>query len=281
MVRKERHHFLFALEILLLGVAHPVRIVYVAVRGKADEPVVRRTVLLAQKMHVVGSNHLHSLLLCELEDSFIDYLLFVVNLKAESGNLSLMEHYLKVIVFSEDILEPVDCFTGLVHFSIHNRLRDLSRKAGGAADKVLVVLLYHLVAHPRTVVHTLDMCGRYYLHQVLVAFIVLGKQDEVIIALFLDFVVKMTCHIDLATYNGLDNEIAVRVLVGLVVRHLEEFPHCIQVAVVGNCYRRHTEFPRPCKQLFDVCEAVENRILGMEVKVYETHLRIICFAYQP
>ena len=91
----------------------------------------------------------------------------------------------------------------------------------------------------------------------------------------------MTCHIDLATYNGLDNEIAVRVLVGLVVRHLEELSHSVHIAMVGDCYRRHTQFLCPRKQLFDVCEAVENRILGMEVKVYETHLRIICFAYQP
>ena len=86
-----------------------------------------------------------------------------------------------------------------------------------------------------------------------------------IVAFLLDFVVKMAGYIDLAAHDWLDYIVAVGVFVGFVVRHLEELPYCVHVAVIsyGNC--RHTEFPRPCKQLFDVCKAVENGVLGVQV----------------
>src|SRR5258705_9049019 len=41
------------------------------------------------------------------------------------------------------------------------------------------------------------------------------------------------------------------------------------VAMLGDGHRRHLQFDRPVEQLFDPAGAVEERILGMEVKMDE------------
>ena len=60
MVREERQHFLLAFEVFLLGVPHPVRRVEVGVAVEADEPVMRRPVLLADEMHIICGKYLDS-----------------------------------------------------------------------------------------------------------------------------------------------------------------------------------------------------------------------------
>ena len=59
MCREEGCHFLFAIQVFLLGVVETVFVINVGVGGEADEPVVCRSVLLFHEMHVVGGNDLH------------------------------------------------------------------------------------------------------------------------------------------------------------------------------------------------------------------------------
>ncbi len=70
-------HFLLAFEVFLLGIAEASRalgsahrVVYIGIGGKADEPVVYRTILFAYKVGVVGGYHLHIMLGGELENFF-------------------------------------------------------------------------------------------------------------------------------------------------------------------------------------------------------------------
>ena len=80
MLVEDVQHFLLALEVLLLGIAHTVRIVKVCVCGEADESVVCRSVLLAHEVHVVRSHDLRSGLLRKREDALVHNHLVLVHL---------------------------------------------------------------------------------------------------------------------------------------------------------------------------------------------------------
>ena len=129
-----------------------------------------------------------------------------------------------------------------------------------------MVLLQHLVAHARAVVHALDVSRGHDLHQVLVALIILGEQDEVVVFLVvvvLEAVVVVLRDVDLAAEDGLD----VRVLLG----HVAEVLDAVHVAVVRDGEARHAELLRAPEELLDVAHPVEDGVLGVDVKVYEGH----------
>ena len=73
------------------------------------------------------------------------------------------------------------------------------------------------------------MSCRTYLHQILVAGVVLGQQDEVVIASVirvLEGVVIVPCHIHLAAYD--------RLHLRELFSHLQELLHTIHVSVVSD-----------------------------------------------
>ena len=80
MVREQGTHLFLALEVLLLGVAHPVRVVKVGVAVEADEPVMGRPVLLVDEMDIVRRQHLCPRLCRQFVDAFIDGLLPLIQL---------------------------------------------------------------------------------------------------------------------------------------------------------------------------------------------------------
>ena len=98
--------------------------------------------------------------------------------------------------------------------------------------------------HPwLVVVLSFDVSCRDDLHQVLVAVVVLGKQDEVIIAsviLVLEPVIIMPGDIYLASDDRLD----LRELLG----YLEKLLHTIHVSMVCNGQCRHSELFRSSKK---------------------------------
>ena len=251
MIREQGGHLLLALEVFLLRVAQPPGIVDIGIGGEADQPVVYRAVLLAHEMHVVGRHYLHAVLLSETEYLGAVFLLVVVHLGREPGNLRPVQHHLEVVVVSEYPLVP---FYGLVHalrIAREYELGNLAGHAGRAADEVLVIFLQHLVAYPRTVVHTLDIAYRHYLHQVPVAVIVLGEQYQVVVFLVvvvLQAVVVVPRHIDFAAYYGLD--------VRELLRDVEKVLHAVHVAVVGDGETGHSEFRGALEKLLDVAQSV-------------------------
>jgi hypothetical protein len=54
---------------------------------------------------------------------------------------------------------------------------------------------------------------------------------------------------------------------------LEEFLYAVHVAVVGYRQGGHAHFLRPLEQGVDRRETVKYRVLGMDVKMYESHGR--------
>ena len=253
MVGEDLRHLFLALEIFLLGVAQALGVVHVGVGGQADEPVVHRTVLLAHEVHVVGRHHLHPMLLRELEDFAAIFLLEIVGVQGQARHLGLVHHHLQVVVLPEYALVPLD---GLVHALLvasKYALGNLPGHTGRAAYEVLVVLLYHLVAHPRTVVVALDMTYGHDFHKVSVALVVLCQKYEVVVLLMvvvLELVVVMAGDVNLATYDGLD--------VGELLGDVAKVLYSEHVAVVGDGKAGHPELLGTGEKFLDVAQSVED-----------------------
>ena len=244
VAREERLHFLFALQIFLLGVAQPLFVVYICVCRKAYKPVVGGTVFLAYEMHVVGRNHLHVHFFGEVEDGVVDDELFLIYLWGESGNLGAVGLHFQIIVFPEYILMPLYGLSCGVQVPVQYLARNLSCNAGGEAYEVAVIFLHNLVRNPRlVVVLSLNMPGGYDLHQVLVAIVILCQEYEVVVVpvvVVLQSVVVMARHINLAAQYGLHSR--------MFVRKLHEFLDAVHIAVVGDGKRRHSELFCPVKE---------------------------------
>ena len=105
-----------------------------------------------------------------------------------------------------------------------------------------MVLLNDLVAHPGAVIHAVDMPFRHNLHQIQVARVVLGQQNQVVIALVVDAVVPFG-NVHLTANDGL----YIRVLFGV----FEELFYAVHVAMVRNGKRRHPQLIGPVEKVFD------------------------------
>ena len=237
MLVEEIKHFFLALKILLLGIPHPVRVVYKYIGGQTDKPVVSGTVLLAYEMHVIGRHHLCPSLFRQLEDAFVDYGLLFIHFQRLARNLCLMELDFKVEILTKYLLVPCDGLFRALHVASENVSRHLSCNTCGAADQVLCVLLHDLVGYARLfIILSLDVASGHYLHQIPVAVVVLGQQDEVIVSsmvLVLQLMVIVLRHIYLAAYD--------RLHLRELLRCLEELLHTIHIAVVGYRQSRHTK----------------------------------------
>ena len=164
VVGKEFGHLLLALQELLLRISQSLGVVDCGIGGQADEPVVCGTVLLVDEMHVVGGDHLDSVLPAELEYARAIFLLPLVDFERQAGNFGLVEHDFEIVVVAEHALVPSYRLVQGVVVSCEYVSRNLSGHAGGAADQAFVVLLQDFVAHPWLVVHALDMAGGDDLH---------------------------------------------------------------------------------------------------------------------
>ena len=145
-----------------------------------------------------------------------------------------MEHHFEVVVLPENALVPLD---GLVHalgVARQDPAGHFARHTGRAADQSFVVFFQHLVAHARLVIHAFDVPRGHDFHQVLVAGVVLGQEDEVVVFLVvvvLEMVVVVLRDVDFTAENGLH----VRVLLG----HVAEVLDAVHVAVVRDRQARH------------------------------------------
>ena len=115
---------------------------------------------------------------------------------------------LEVEVVAEDLLVGERPLAGLVGLALEVHARDDARHARGAADDALVVAAQHLERGARVVVEHVAGGGlRHHLHEVDVARLVLGEQQQVVAVLLgalLDAVVGD--EVGLAAEDGLDEQ---------------------------------------------------------------------------
>ena len=128
-----------------------------------------------------------------------------------------------------------------------------------------MILLYHLVAHPRAVVHALDMGRGDYLDKVFVALVVLGQEDEVVVGavgLVLEAMVA-DGDVDLTAYDGLYR--------GVFLGEFEELLDPVHIAVVSDRKTGHSELLGPGKEVIYRRLTVEDGVLCMNVQMSEGH----------
>ena len=125
-----------------------------------------------------------------------------------------------------------------------------------------MVLLDDLMAHPGLVIHAVHVPFRHDFHQIKVAGVVFGQQNQVIVPLLLQPVVPLG-HIHLAADDGLH--------VGVFLGVFEELLHPVHVAVVGDGQGRHAQLVGPVEKLSYGRKSVQDGVLGMDMKVHKTH----------
>ena len=123
-----------------------------------------------------------------------------------------------------------------------------------------MIFLDDFVRNPRFVIHALQMACGHDFHEVFVTVVVLGQKNKVVISFLLYPVVSFR-YIDFTS----DDRFYRRML-GCV---FEELLYTIHVAMVRYGQTWHAEFLGSVEQILNRRLSVENRILSMDVKVYE------------
>ena len=275
-ISKHLAHLLTGLEPLLLGIEHTGGVVQVLVGGKAEKMVMRLSIVLVHKMHIVGGYHLYTMLLRQFQNHTVHLLLqfihFTVCPLTRVSNLMALN--LQIIVLAPDALEPLNGLLGSSNVARHYLLGYLSAQARRSYDESLVILRQilmvgawtHVVAiHPRTA----DQ-----LDKVLVASLVLGKNNKVPAALvLLDFakaLVATTGNIHFTSKYRFERFqsflLALSVNLAAIVKILLYAEH---VAMVGHCHATHAIGNGLIHQFGDTGLSVKERILSMNMKMNE------------
>ena len=312
---EDRGHFGRRLEPLLLRIEHPFGIVEVLARREADQAVVRLGVVFVHEVHVVGADRAYPVSGGQFAQVSVHLELHGVGLVVGPLDGRLVELELQIVVVAEDPLVPEDRLLGLLHVVGRDRARHFARQTGRAADQSLVVLLDLHAVRTWAHVEALGPRLRDDLDEVVVTLQVLGQQDEVVAALVgLAFLVVQSAarHIDLAADDGFESELALQLCelllavgdlrrpgfsaaqllesflaVGGLVLELAldlldivvELLDAEHVAVVRDGDAGLSVGHGLVHQTLDTGLSVEDRILGMYVKVNELgHCRNVVFA---
>ena len=106
MIGKKGTHFLFTLQVFLLSIAKPVRIINKSIRCKAYKPVMRRTIFFPYEMNVICRYHLDPMLCSKFHYDRNIFFLSFIYIHRLTRNFSLMVHYFQIIVFAKYSFMP-------------------------------------------------------------------------------------------------------------------------------------------------------------------------------
>ena len=276
MLGEDVGHLVGSLEPLLAGVYEARIVGKLLLRREAEQYVVRVVVGRVQEVDVVRGHDGYVQLRAQLDHPLHDGQLarvqapMVVDRVARDVLLDgLVEHHLQRVVVPEEVLVPLRHALGLVHAADVDGGRHLAGDAGGGAHDPLVVLLEEAVVDAGVVVEAVDVRLGDEAHEVVVAREVLREQDQMValLGLVARGVVAGGRDVRLASEDGLDGRQVAVALRGsaLVVERLEGE----EVAVVGDGERGHFPFAGAPHERRDAALAVEQRIRGVDVKVYE------------
>ena len=245
-----------ALEIEAVVVMQPVLVVAVLPEPDAEEDVVGVVVGVAEKVGVVGGEHREPYVSGEREDPLVE-------LRLEPAGVVGLD--LQVIAPREDLRVPRRDRLRLVE-AVREEVRcDLSGHARRRHDDPLAVALEELAVDARLGVEALGVGERGELDEVAKARAVTGEERQVValvatIARSRALAPVARRDVGLHTYDRFDARLT---------RLLLELPRRVQIAVVGDRQRRLLELLSPVDQVGDPVGAVEERILGVTVKMDE------------
>ena len=157
-------------------------------------------------------------------------------------------------------------FSGLVRQPLDNISLHLTRQAGGQGDNPLVIAVQHLHIHPGLVVIALGKALADNLYQVVIARIILGQKNQMIIPVLpaVQFLVKpgVWSHIDLAAQNGLDSRL---------LRRQVKVDGAVHDAVIRDGGTVHAQLLHPRHIFLYFIGSVQKRILRMNMKMCKCH----------
>ena len=178
---------------------------------------------------------------------------------------------------------------GIFELAVVQQARDDTRHARRCADEAFTVFLQHLERRARLVVEVVHMRFGHQMQQVVIAHVVLRKQDHVVqrrLALALQLGIRG--EVDLATVDGL--HVLARLLLHLL-HAVRQLRHAAHDAVVRDGDGGHVAVRRLAHHLVDVRGAVEQGVFRVIVQMNESHVPLPlirfeakefhCAFYQP
>ena len=277
-------HLLTRLEPLLFGVQHTCGVVQILAGGQAEQVVMRFGIILVHEVAVVGADELDAVFAGQFYEPFVGFLLQGECLAV--GSLArvfdLMPLQLQVVVVAEEVLEPLHTLLRPLDVASQNLARNLSRYACRAADEVLVEAFQVGMIGSRLAVESIYPGAGYQLYQVLVAMEVLGQQYQVVAAqvqlLVRLLLLAPSRHIHLAAEDRFEwlqtFLLAPFVYLSAIVKQVLDAKH---IAMVGERHSSHAVLDCLIHHAADTRLAVEQRVLRVNMKVYEIFHRAFSF----
>ena len=243
---------------LPFGIAHARRIMDTLARLNREQDIVRLRVLLMHIVDVVRRHESDAKLLRQLYDAR-ECRLFIGN----SMILNLKEEVLS----SKDADILLDELFRALSLAAQDRLRNLARHAGAEAYKSLMVLAQDVLVDARLVVHALRIGERDEFHEASIAFIILRKKNQMIVARAAHLravKARFRRKIRLTADDRTDS---------LLLRFLIEINDTVHRPVIGDRDGIHAKLLRACDKLGNAARAVEKAVACMNVQMCKGNLR--------
>ncbi len=217
----------------------------------AHENVVGVGLGLVDVVAVVGPHQRHTEVLTQLGQVGVDPLL---SLEAIGLELQVVGPGL------EDIGVLADPVSGGVHVATGDQARDVAPEAGRQSDQSLAVFAQNLSIDTRVVIEALEVPVADQALEILVADLVLGQEDDVVI-----FAVGLGLGLTIGDVGLAAEDRLHTVGLGLLV----ELDGAEHVAVVGHRHRLHAPFLNLAAEVRHADGTVEQRVLGVQVQMCE------------
>ena len=242
-VLEDRRHLFGRLEEeLVAGITQTLSVVDRLAGTDAEEDVVRLGVPLPQVVDVVGRDERQPEVAGERDDAAIDDFLFLD---------ALVLHLEEEVVLAQDVAQPARGFERRPRLLDLEGARHLAFQAAAEPDQACRMPCQQVLVDARAVVEPFRVTSRHQLDQVLVAFVRLGEQHEMIRLGLRPALVEPAAlgDVDLAAQDGLQPALP-RVIV--------KDDRGEHVAVLGHGQRRHLQLHRFVEQFVDPAGAVEQ-----------------------
>ena len=247
-------HFLRAFDVVRV-VLHP-QALFVLDRGiglDADVQVLKGRLMLSDIVGVVGDHQGNTQLLAEPGQAVV------------YGRQ--LRHMLVALQFQEITIPeqfPVleDLLAGPFGIAVNNKPGHFRRGAAGEADQALVILLQEFPINAGAIMKAFKVPLGYQLHQITVAGVIPGQQDQVIRAAVGGAAVVATAmgNVNLAADDGLyPCFLALRIKVH----------RAVEAAVVGDGEGVHSHVPDPVDEVGNAADAIKHAVFGVRVQVSE------------
>ena len=133
-------------------------------------------ILFHRVVAVIGDNNGNSQFLMQTHDALVH--------RSLSCNAMIL-HLQEIVVCTKEISILTSCLTGSFIVPLHEIFGHFTCQAGGEAYQSFMVLLQGLHIHAWLIVETIDEALRADLHQILITFIGLRQQDQMIVTVLI------------------------------------------------------------------------------------------------